>query len=408
MIKKCGAFVLFFVCVFSIGLWEGRFEKRWVVNTTPNSEELRLDGVFVAETPYQTITKIETSTATDAEKRGENYYIVHERRYPETENFVYGGADVVSHYLPKIKEDPELDGQPIFPDNEKVMYNEFIKTRADGLKNKTVLGTLIALNDFVHGYVDYNRSAAGEGSAIKVYADRQGVCVEYTHLLMAMLNAVGIKNRMVYGYVYSEKWEPHTWVEAYVPGYGWVDADPTYGQVGFLDGRRVVMNINDRKDAIYDSVSLRNGEVDFEYSLYAEPEREEEFDLVDITITYSWPYFVVKVENKNDFYVLGVYEINFPNNISNSERRTIILKPYEAGVFQYRINEEGLGDGYIYFVNLRAKFVDNVKEERFEVRKPSVVVEKHEREREWWEILIEEINRFLLGLGGQLGWVQTN
>ncbi|MGC9005179.1 MAG: transglutaminase-like domain-containing protein [Candidatus Micrarchaeia archaeon] len=389
-------------------MWEGGFEKRWVVNTTANSKELYLKGVFIAETPYQNITVTEISTATNTQKDNGNYYVIFERQYPETENVVYGKVNIFSYYAPKIKEDPHLAGQPIFPENEKVMYNEFIKARADELKNETVLGTIIALNDFVHNYVNYNESAAEENSAIEVFANRQGVCVEYAHLLMAMLNAVGIENRMVYGYAYSEKWEPHVWVEAYVPDYGWIDVDPTYGQVGFLDGRRIAMNINEKKEAIYDSVRLRDGEVDFEYSLYATPKHEEKFDLVDINITYSWPYFIVKLENKNDFYVIGEYEMNFPNNISNSEKKTILLKPYETDVFQYRIHNESLGDGYIYFANVRAKFMDDVREERFEMRKPMVIVEKHEREREWWERVIDEINKFLLEIGKQFGVVQES
>jgi len=406
MMKKCGAVFLLFVCVFSTGLWEGGFEKRWVVNTTPNAEWLYVKGIFIAETPYQNITSIETSTAASIKKENENYYMLYERQYPETENFVYGRAKVISYYLPKIREDPALAGQPIYPDNEKVMYDGSIKAKAEELKNESVLETIIALNDFVHSYVNYNESAAGEKDAVRVFQERQGVCVEYAHLLMAMLNAVGIENRMVYGYAYSEKWEPHVWVEAYVPNYGWIDVDPTYGQVGFLDGRRIAMNIGKRKERMYDFVELRNGVVDFEYSLYTYPEREEGFDLADISITYSWPYFIVKVENKNDFYVFGGYEVGFPNNISDSEKKTIILKPHETVVFKYRVNEGALEDGYIYYSNVRAKFLDSEKEERFEIRKPAVLVERHEREKEWWEIVIEGINNFLLEVGKKIGLVQ--
>ncbi|MEM4361494.1 MAG: transglutaminase-like domain-containing protein [Candidatus Anstonellales archaeon] len=397
MMKKICAVVLFFICVFSVGVWEGTFEKRWVVNTTPNSEKLILKGVFIADSPYQNITIVETSIATDTKKENENYYVVYERDYPERENLVYAKARVFSCYAPKIKEDPLLTGQPIFSENEKTMYNEFIKAKADGLKKETVLETMVALNDFVHEYVNYNESAAEENSAIEVYANPQGVCVEYAHLLMAMLNAVGIENRMVYGYAYSKKWEPHVWVEAYIPGYGWMDVDPTYGQVGFLDGRRIAMNINTKKERIYDYVQLKNGEVDFEYSLYTNPEHEGDFDLVTINISYNWPYFIVSVENKNDFYVFGAYEINFPANISDSERKTIILRPREAAVFKYRINEGELSDGYVYFVDIKARFVDDVEEKRFEIRKPAVVVEKHNKEKEWWEIIIEEIMK-LFGL----------
>ena len=403
MMKRICVFFLLFFYVFSIGFWQGTFEKRWVVKTSPNSEGLYVKGVFIAETPYQNATVVELSTATNVEKENESQYIVYERQYPGVENFIYAKANVVSYYLPRIKEDPPLDSEPIFTTNKKAMYNELIKAKADELKNETVLKTIVALTSFVHEYVEYNETAAGEMGAAEVFVERRGVCVEYSHLLMAMLNAVGIENRMVYGYAYSERWEPHVWVEAYVPNYGWVDVDPTYGQVGFLDGRRIAMNINDRKEGIYDFIQLRNGVGDFEYSLYTEPQQESGFDLANIHITYNWPYFIVNVENKNDFYVYGRYEISFPNNISNSEKKTIFLGPHETVVYKYRINEESFEDGYMYFVKVRVKFLDNEEERGFEVRKPTAVVEKHSKENGWLERMIEEINKFLFVVLKQLG-----
>lgn len=64
------------------------------------------------------------------------------------------------------------------------------------------------------------------------------VCLEYADLMIAMLRSQGIPARMVIGYAYagSLKASPdvadslHSWVEAYVPGIGWMTVDPTWGE----------------------------------------------------------------------------------------------------------------------------------------------------------------------------------
>ncbi|MGH3744460.1 MAG: transglutaminase family protein [Mycobacteriales bacterium] len=64
-----------------------------------------------------------------------------------------------------------------------------------------------------------------------------GVCQDFAHLMIATLRDLGIPARYVSGYFYAGHGEPepdvalevesHAWVEAYVPGHGWVAYDPT-------------------------------------------------------------------------------------------------------------------------------------------------------------------------------------
>lgn len=68
-----------------------------------------------------------------------------------------------------------------------------------------------------------------------------GVCEDYADLMVALLRAVGIPSRTVAGWM-GDINEPqltiadeggyklpgHMWVEYYLPGYGWIPADPTY------------------------------------------------------------------------------------------------------------------------------------------------------------------------------------
>lgn len=71
----------------------------------------------------------------------------------------------------------------------------------------------------------------------EVFAQRSGVCQDFAHLMTSALRALGIPARYVSGYL--ETLPPpgqtrlvgadasHAWVGVYLPGYGWVDYDPT-------------------------------------------------------------------------------------------------------------------------------------------------------------------------------------
>lgn len=66
----------------------------------------------------------------------------------------------------------------------------------------------------------------------KVLATREGVCQDFAHLFMALAREVSIPCRYVSGYLYhrddtSVPDASHAWVEAYLPGVGWLGFDPT-------------------------------------------------------------------------------------------------------------------------------------------------------------------------------------
>lgn len=65
-------------------------------------------------------------------------------------------------------------------------------------------------------------------------SSRQGVCQDFTHIMLALLREQGIPARYVSGYLArrrandrSAEDASHAWVEAYLPGLGWVGFDPT-------------------------------------------------------------------------------------------------------------------------------------------------------------------------------------
>jgi transglutaminase-like putative cysteine protease len=74
-----------------------------------------------------------------------------------------------------------------------------------------------------------------------VIAARRGVCQDFAHLALACLRMQGLAARYVSGYIETlpPPGEPklvgtdasHAWVSVWVPGFGWLDADPTNDQV---------------------------------------------------------------------------------------------------------------------------------------------------------------------------------
>ncbi|HSB85335.1 MAG TPA: transglutaminase family protein [Ilumatobacteraceae bacterium] len=74
-----------------------------------------------------------------------------------------------------------------------------------------------------------------------VLIHRRGVCQDFAHLSIGCFRSLGLPARYVSGYVENEPLPgevkmvggdaSHAWCSVYVPGFGWLDADPTNDQV---------------------------------------------------------------------------------------------------------------------------------------------------------------------------------
>jgi transglutaminase-like putative cysteine protease/uncharacterized alpha-E superfamily protein len=76
---------------------------------------------------------------------------------------------------------------------------------------------------------------------LEVFEERRGVCQDFAHLFVGLLRAVGLAGRYVSGYI--EGTAPsdgspvqgasasHAWASVFLPGWGWLDIDPTNDQL---------------------------------------------------------------------------------------------------------------------------------------------------------------------------------
>lgn len=96
---------------------------------------------------------------------------------------------------------------------------------------------LVHLNSWIHENIAYERREEGEAfTPEETLARESGSCRDMAVLLAEALRRHGVASRLVSGFL----WEPeegekkaenalHAWVDAFIPGAGWVGLDPTNG-----------------------------------------------------------------------------------------------------------------------------------------------------------------------------------
>ncbi len=98
------------------------------------------------------------------------------------------------------------------------------------------LSFLRELNESLFNWFDYVPKATRVDSPIDhAIETRRGVCQDFAHVMTALVRHVKIPCRYVSGYLYpladhpdrSSEGASHAWVEALLPGLGWVGFDPT-------------------------------------------------------------------------------------------------------------------------------------------------------------------------------------
>ena len=103
-----------------------------------------------------------------------------------------------------------------------------------------LLGYLDALTGYLRQRFDYRPGGTDVDTPLADFArSGAGVCQDYSHAMLAICRSAGIPSRYVSGYVHSDPHGDehllggegsHAWIEAFLPGSGWVGFDPTNGR----------------------------------------------------------------------------------------------------------------------------------------------------------------------------------
>ena len=92
---------------------------------------------------------------------------------------------------------------------------------------------VLDLSHRIHAEFRYKpKSTSIDMPLIEVLRQRQGVCQDFAHLMIGVLRSFGLAARYVSGYLrsgakYQGAEASHAWVAVFVPGYGWLNIDPT-------------------------------------------------------------------------------------------------------------------------------------------------------------------------------------
>lgn len=129
--------------------------------------------------------------------------------------------------------------------NEERVLTPFLQPQFEGTKSlpfwkpkrKPTVQALVELNEAIHKNIGYERREEGAAYAPAETLEKgEGACRDFSVLLADVLRANGVAARLASGYLceFGEKEKRaegalHAWVEAYLPGAGWVGMDPTNG-----------------------------------------------------------------------------------------------------------------------------------------------------------------------------------
>jgi len=85
----------------------------------------------------------------------------------------------------------------------------------------------------VNDAIVYRQGVTGVDTSVEhVVRAGHGVCQDMAHLFIALCRRQGIPSRYISGWMYQagrdEPSESHAWCEAWTPGVGWVEFDPTH------------------------------------------------------------------------------------------------------------------------------------------------------------------------------------
>jgi hypothetical protein len=213
--------------IFTIALPPNTSGQQIILNKLdpqPDNTRLDADGNILADYTVPAHTKITVQTNVQAVVRYIEYDLTKSGTKADIPN------SLVSRYT---------GSQQYWPAN-----NPTIAAKAHDLTKdkKSVSEQVQAINNYVIETLSYNNEKIKynirQGGLKALENPTNVVCLEYSDLTISLLRAAGIPARMPIGYGYSGDLKQsnsvsdslHSWVQAYVPGIGWMNVDPTWGE----------------------------------------------------------------------------------------------------------------------------------------------------------------------------------
>lgn len=271
----------------------------------------------------------------------------------------------------KINSNPELPlstaGVPVKymqPTAKIESTDPEIEAKAVEIKgnNTTELEIVTDIIAWVHENVKYKLvdDLVGKNSAKGVLSKKEGVCGDFSVLAAAFLRSLGIPVKYVNGLLYTDSGtQLHAWLEYYVPGSGWIPADPTNGKA-MPDASLIKIREGADPAELADNVTYRmNPQPIFTENTSAKLLESTEWHGRIIATVEINPKSVgenshtqakITLENLKGFYQVPFLKVFLTSGLKTKDAFMFaVLAPYEKVIGEIDIQTPGnLSKGYTY------------------------------------------------------------
>lgn len=136
---------------------------------------------------------------------------------------------------------------------------------------------------------------------------RQGVCQDFAHIMIAAGRYLGVPCRYVSGYLYHREEDhdrssadaSHAWVEAFLPGLGWIGFDPTNDIL--VGERHIRVAVGRDYDDVAPTKGVFRGQSESELTVSVQVSHADEDHAEDLPSTTSTWSFQSPVEAWDEF-----------------------------------------------------------------------------------------------------------
>lgn len=267
-------------------------------------------------------------------------------------------------YKPEITQDSQfLETIQIQNSSQLIEPNEKIKSDAENnIEAASWIMTMVNEVNFVNSYVQYDTNYWGKNVEAKLVAElRRGVCVEYTHLTISMLNSIGVETRYVAGFANGGAFQPHAWAEAKMPNEEWLAIDSTFGEIGKLDNSHFAVAYSKDQSGIYDYVVSKADSVKLEtkYEINGEETNQEQpfpKDLVaKIEFNNRTGDIITSITNLQKQVFFAKYQFS---SYKKTNESAVAIRSGETIYLREKIDLNSLKEGFEYKIPINVKLND--------------------------------------------------
>jgi transglutaminase-like putative cysteine protease len=133
------------------------------------------------------------------------------------------------------------------PEHQLRILRDYARHFLD-ISQGSIIPTIDAINQAIFSGYTYKPGSTVIGTSVfDVFVNREGVCQDFTNLMLCLLRLLNIPAVYRTGYIYTGKDQnshiipdaSHAWVEVYLPLVGWCGWDPTNGGRAGIDHIRL-------------------------------------------------------------------------------------------------------------------------------------------------------------------------